>query len=88
MRRSLIIYGPMRCGKTCNKQQLAEHFGFDQVIDDVEPLRIPPRARFDHLLLTNHDLSAVNSIDGTPCIPYATAAKFAGIAPATLTTEA
>lgn len=34
MSRSVVIYGPQRCGKTANAQELREHFGLQSVIED------------------------------------------------------
>ncbi|MBA0283832.1 MULTISPECIES: hypothetical protein [Stenotrophomonas] len=34
MNRSVVIYGPQRCGKTSNAQELRAHFGLQEVLDD------------------------------------------------------
>ena len=31
--KTVIVYGPPRCGKTRNKASLAKHFGCDTVVD-------------------------------------------------------
>lgn len=56
---SVIVYGPMRCGKTTNAERLRKGFGLDSVMDDWDGReRIPPRGV---LVLTN-DMTAVNSV--------------------------
>ncbi|WP_242890288.1 hypothetical protein [Stenotrophomonas maltophilia] len=34
MSRSVVIYGPPLCGKNANVQELREHFGLHDVIED------------------------------------------------------
>ncbi|EKT2104892.1 hypothetical protein [Stenotrophomonas maltophilia] len=34
MSRSVVIYGPHLCGKNANVQELREHFGLQDVIED------------------------------------------------------
>lgn len=36
---TMIVYGPMACGKTRNAQALAAHFGLKVIIDDWDPTR-------------------------------------------------
>lgn len=35
--QSIVVYGPMTCGKTRNAEKLAEKFGFGVVIDNAGP---------------------------------------------------
>lgn len=39
MNRTVIVYGPMMCGKTRNRQALAAHFGVEKIVDDWDPSR-------------------------------------------------
>ncbi len=52
MSRSIVIYGPQRCGKTTNAQELREHFGMKDVLDDWDGHSAYPL--HDTLVLTNN----------------------------------
>ncbi|UQA71928.1 ATP-binding protein [Stenotrophomonas maltophilia] len=52
MSRSVVIYGPQRCGKTTNAQELREHFGLREVLDDWDGHTAYPL--HDTLVLTNN----------------------------------
>ncbi|MCW2065097.1 UNVERIFIED_ORG: hypothetical protein M2420_000416 [Stenotrophomonas maltophilia] len=52
MSRSVVIYGPQRCGKTANAQELREHFGLQEVLDDWDGHTAYPL--HDTLVLTNN----------------------------------
>lgn len=34
MNKSVIVYGPQRCGKTRAAQRIAKHFGLSRIVDD------------------------------------------------------
>ncbi|HHA2922774.1 TPA: hypothetical protein ACOFDN_001117 [Stenotrophomonas maltophilia] len=52
MNRSVVIYGPQRCGKTSNAQELRAHFGLHEVLDDWDGHTAYPLE--DTLVLTNN----------------------------------
>ncbi len=52
MNRSVVIYGPQRCGKTSNAQELRTHFGLREVLDDWDGHTAYPLE--DTLVLTNN----------------------------------
>lgn len=52
MSRSVVIYGPQRCGKTANAQELREYFGMRNVLDDWDGHTVYPLD--DTLVLTNN----------------------------------
>lgn len=59
MNRSIVIYGPHRCGKTQNAQKLREHFQLQDVLDDWDGhTRYPPE---NTLVLTSNPDAVANS---------------------------
>lgn len=37
--RTIVVHGPMACGKTTNAKRLAAHFGCHHIVDDFDPHR-------------------------------------------------
>lgn len=73
---SLIVYGPMMCGKTRNAEKMRESFGLDRIIDDWDcRSRVP---LVGALILTNNVESA-KSLRTENKLPYAQAARLAGV---------
>lgn len=77
---SIIVHGPMACGKTRNSFALARHFGLSNILDDQDPTALPQGVGADTLILTNVDITGQRQVSGIRCIPYAQAAAAAGIA--------
>lgn len=47
--RTIVVHGPMGCGKTTNATRLAAHFGCRQIVDDFDPNRHPIKRGALHL---------------------------------------
>ena len=59
MSRSIVIFGPHRCGKTRNAQKLRQHFQLQDVLDDWDGhTRYPPE---NTLVLTSNPDAVANS---------------------------
>ncbi|OJY65495.1 MAG: hypothetical protein BGP16_12775 [Sphingobium sp. 66-54] len=61
MANTVIVHGPMACGKTSNKHLIAAAFGCESIVDDWEP-------EHDHLIdgalhLTNSSLNAIQEVE-------------------------
>jgi len=78
---TIIIYGPMACGKTRNADALRKHYGCIGIVDDF-PYPSRDTLKPGHLHLSNHqwdDLKKFTSAD--QIIPFASAMANAGIEP-------
>jgi len=72
MNRSVVVYGPQRCGKTRNAEALRRHFGLNRVVDDWDGISDVPAA--GALILTN-----VIPTRSRQTIPFAKACALARI---------
>lgn len=63
--KTVIVYGPMACGKTRNAARIAAHFGIDTIVDDWDESRhvITPGA----IHLTNCPVRK----GSVPCVNFA-----------------
>jgi hypothetical protein len=62
VKRSVIVHGPMACGKTRNAKALAEHFGLTTIIDDWDGRQRVPSV--GALVLTNVNVGAQITVRG------------------------
>lgn len=69
MAKSVIIYGPPKCGKTTNKEALRKYFGLDKVVDEATSMTVTKREGV--LYLTNDKLALYQA----GCLHYKTAMK-------------
>lgn len=79
MNKSVIVHGPMACGKTRNAEKLRKFFKLDRVFDDWNGHT--PFPSVGMLVLTNVSDGAVSHAvrRHSRIIPYDVAAKAAGI---------
>ncbi len=91
MPRSLVVYGPMGCGKTRNAQKIAHIYGLHTVVEADEPgaldrvkgggrlghLFLKGAGRHGHLFLTNDECTAsvAAAMSGANVLHYDTLAS-------------
>lgn len=61
MTKTVIVHGPMACGKTRNKHLIAAAFGCATIVDDWDPRH--DRLIEDALHLTNRPLESLEQVD-------------------------
>lgn len=70
-KKSVVVYGPMACGKTRNAEKLRAHFGLDRVVDDWDGKQFEDEGV---LYLTNLNANGIEiHLRHRRAFPYSTA---------------